>query len=142
MEPERLLLVFERSPEEAQLTGVGEAVDALGQNGIDAQVVAQTPAVGGVFGSLLRFWFPYLSSAGITGVVPGAAHAQQAEAGEFIVSLAPIHGPAFGAVLGAWLQARSGRRVRVKIGAIEIEAQRPEQMETLLARLEALSKSR
>lgn len=138
MEPEHLLLIFERSPEESNLTGVREAILALGQNGIDAKVEAQNPDVDGLIGRMLRFWFPYLWSAGITGVVAGAS----VEVGEFIVTLAPIRGPAFGAVLGAWLQAQYGRKVRVKFDDNEIEAQTPEQVETLLARLEALRQSR
>ena len=138
MEPEHLLLIFERSPEESNLTGVREAILALGQNGIDAKVEAQNPDVDGLIGRMLRFWFPYLWSAGITGVVAGAS----VEVGEFIVTLAPIRGPAFGAVLGAWLKARYGRKVRVKFDDNEIEAQTPEQVETLFARLEALRQSR
>jgi hypothetical protein len=39
-----------------------------------------------------------------------------------------------GAALGAWLTARYGRKVRVKIGDIEVEAQSPKQVEELLAR--------
>jgi hypothetical protein len=143
MEPERLLLIFERSPEESRLTGVEEAVGALSQSDIDVRVVAQNPVVDhGFIGSVLRFWFPYLWSAGITGVVPGAASGPSAEAGEFIISLAPILSPAFGAALGAWLQGRRGRKVRVKFDDIEIEAQTREQVEILLARLETLRQSR
>ncbi len=141
MEPERLLLTFERSPEESQLTGVREAIRALGENDIDVEVVARTPGVDGLVAKVLRFWFPYLWSAGITGVVPGAALGP-AEAGEFIIPLGPPRGPAFGAVLGAWLQARYGRKVRVKFDDIEMEARTPEQVESLLARLEGLRRSR
>jgi uncharacterized protein (DUF697 family) len=80
----------------------------------------------------LRFWFPYLSRAGIYGVTPGSEFGPASEAGEFIVTLAPIAGPAFAAVLGAWLQARYGRKVRVKFDDAEMEAQTPE-IEALLA---------
>ena len=144
MEPERLLLVFERSPEESRLTGVREAIRALGQNDMDVEVVARNPGVDSpsLIERMLRFWFPYLSSAGITGVLPGAGPGPPAEAGEFIITLAPIPGPTFGTALGAWLQARYGRKVRVKFDGIEIEAQTPEQVETLLARLEGLRQSR
>ena len=142
MEPERLRLIFERSPEESRLTGVSEAIRTLGQNHIDVKVVAQNPGVDGLIVSVLRFWFPYLWSAGITGVVSGAAPGPPAEAGEFIITLAPILDPVFGTELGAWLQAQYGRKVRVKFDDIEIEAQSPEQVETLLARLEGLRQSR
>jgi hypothetical protein len=143
MEPEPLLLIFERSPEEPRLAGVQETVDALCQKDIDVRVAAQNPAVDhGLIGSVLRFWFPYLWSAGITGVVPGAASGPSAEVGEFIIRLAPILSPTFGKEIGAWLQGRHGRKVRVKFDDVEIEAHTPEQVETLLARLEALRQSR
>jgi hypothetical protein len=130
MEPERLLLIFERSPEESQLTGVPEAIRALGQNDIDVRVVAENPGVDSLVGRVLRFWFPYLWSAGVTGVTPDGAAGPPAEVGEYIITPVPILGPAFGTVLGAWLQARHGRKLRVKLDDIEIEAQTPEQVET------------
>src|SRR5271168_1074130 len=142
MEPERLLLIFERSPEESRLTGVDEAIRALGQNDIDVRVVAQNPRVDSLIVRVLRFWFPYLWSAGITGVVSGAAPGPPAEVGEFTITLARKLDPRFGTELGAWLQAQYGRKVRVKFDDIEIEAQTPEQVETLLARLEVLRQSR
>ena len=96
----------------------------------------------GLIARVLRFWFPYLSSAGIVGVTPGAGLGPASEVGEFIVTVTPVPGPVFGAVLGAWLQARYGRKIRVNFDDVEIEAQTPEQAETLLARLEALRQSR
>ena len=142
IEPEHLILIFERSPEEARLTGVREAIRALGQNDIDVEVAAQNPGVDSLIGRVLRFWFPYLWSAGITGVVSGAASGPSAEVGEFIVPLAAILGPAFGTELRAWLQAHPGRKIRVKFDGIEMEAQTPEQVEALSARLEGLRQSR
>jgi hypothetical protein len=141
MAPEHLLLIFERSPEEPQLCGVGEAIRALEQNDIDVKVAAQNSRVEGFIGSVLRFWFPYLSSAGVIGVTPGAGLGA-AEAGEFIVTLAPVLAPVFGTVLGAWLQARYGRKIRVQFDDIELEAQTPGQVESLLSQLEALRQNR
>ncbi len=42
-------------------------------------------------------------------------------------------GPALGTALGAWLHARYGRKVRLKIGEIEAKAQTPEEVEKLIA---------
>ncbi len=134
MQPERLLLTFERSPEESGLRGVDEAVHTLRRNGVDVEVAARHPAENGLFARVLRFWFPYLSSAGVVGVTPGAALGPAAEAGAFIVTLAPSVGPA----LGAWLQERHGRRIRVRLDGVEIEARNSEQVASLLSRLEAL----
>jgi hypothetical protein len=142
MEPERLLLVFERSPEESRLQGVDEAIRALGQNDIDVEGVAQNRGANSLIERVLRFWFPFLWSEGIVGVAPGAALGSAADVGEFTVTLAPVLRPVFGAVLGTWLQARYGRKVRVKFDDIEIEAHALEQVESLLARLEALRQNR
>jgi hypothetical protein len=138
MKPEHLLLIFERSPEESQLGGVDEAIRALRQNDMDVKVVSIRRSADGFIGSVLRFWFPYLWSEGVVGVTPSAARGPAAEVGEFIVTRASIVGPVFVAVLGAWLQARYGRKVRVKFDDIEIDAQTPEHVETLLSRAVAL----
>ena len=106
------------------------------------RVVAQNPGVDGLIVRVLRFWFPYLWSAGITGVVSGAAPGPLAEVGEFIITPVPILGPVFGTELGAWLQAQYGRKVRAKFDDSETEAQTPEQVEALLARLDVLRQSR
>ncbi len=134
MDAEPLLLVFEPSPEDPRLTGVDEAIRAFGAHGIDVEAAAKKGADGGLVASLLRFWFPYLSHAGVLGVTPDEALAS----GEFNVTLAAGRNPAFGAVLEAWLQARAGRKIRMRIGDLEMEAHAPEQIELLLSRLEAL----
>ena len=54
--------------------------------------------------------------------------------GEFIVTLGPPVIAALAAVAGAWVQARYGRKVRVKIGEVEAEARSTAEIETLLKR--------
>jgi len=54
--------------------------------------------------------------------------------GKFIVKLVAIVGPVLGTGIGAWLHARSGRKVRLKIGDIEAEARTVEEVEKLLDR--------
>ena len=55
--------------------------------------------------------------------------------GEFIASLKTFGGPAIAAAAaaaGAWVQARYGRKVRLKIGELEAEGQSVEEVEKLL----------
>jgi hypothetical protein len=40
--------------------------------------------------------------------------------------------PSLGTLLGVWLQARFGRKVRIKVGDTEVEARTPEELEKLL----------
>jgi len=57
--------------------------------------------------------------------------------GDFVIQL--IHSPGLGlvgAALGAWLHARYGRKVRLRIGEIEAEAQTVAEVEKLLKRVE------
>jgi hypothetical protein len=54
--------------------------------------------------------------------------------GQFIVSLGPAFVTGVAAVAGAWVQARFGRKVRLKFGDIEAEARTPEELEELLKR--------
>lgn len=56
--------------------------------------------------------------------------------GQFLVIAPTTIGPLLGTVLGAWLHARYRRKVRLKIGDIEAEAQTEEQIEKLLQRAE------
>lgn len=68
--------------------------------------------------------------------------------GEFIIPLAQIGVPAVAGIVGAWLHAKFGRKVRVEFyadGAIKsVEAQTPEQISSLieLARREAQPRPR
>jgi hypothetical protein len=52
---------------------------------------------------------------------------------EFVIkALSPAVIPAAAAVCGAWVQARYGRKVRLKIGDIEVEGRTTEEIKTLL----------
>jgi len=52
----------------------------------------------------------------------------------FVIALAPTVGTVLSAAVGAWLHARYGRKVRLKIGEVEAEAQTVAEVETLLKR--------
>ena len=52
--------------------------------------------------------------------------------GELTIDLARDFAPAVTAILGAWAQARFGRRVRLKVGDIEAEAKTIEEIQELL----------
>jgi hypothetical protein len=54
---------------------------------------------------------------------------------EFIIAIKVLGPPAIAAVAtaaGAWVQARYGRKARLKIGDVEAEARTPEEVESLL----------
>jgi hypothetical protein len=59
-------------------------------------------------------------------------------AGEYSIRLAATVGPALATAVGVWLHARYGRKVRVKIGEIEAEAQTVEDVEKLLDRAQEM----
>lgn len=62
---------------------------------------------------------------------PGAIFAAGA-IGEIVIPLTQTLGPPFFTLLGAWLTARYGRKIRVKIGDVEAEGQTVEEIEALL----------
>lgn len=51
-----------------------------------------------------------------------AADAVSGYTGEILIPFIQFVGPAIGLVVGAWLQSKAGRKVRIKIGDVEIEA--------------------
>jgi hypothetical protein len=51
-----------------------------------------------------------------------------------ITTLGPAVISAVAALCGAWVQARNGRRVRIKIGDVEVEGRTIEEIESLLNR--------
>ena len=61
--------------------------------------------------------------------------------GDLVIKCSAVIGPIVGTAIGAWLQARNGRKVRVKVGDIEVEAQSREGVEKLLARVQEIQRS-
>ncbi|MDN7716247.1 hypothetical protein [Burkholderia gladioli] len=57
---------------------------------------------------------------------------------EFAQILGPIFGPAIAAAVTTWLQGRAGRKIRLKVGDVEIEASTSEDFERLLSEARAL----
>ena len=58
--------------------------------------------------------------------------------GQFFIKLAPSIGTTVAALVGGWLHAKYGRKVRLKIGDIEAEAHSLEAVEKLLARAQKI----
>ncbi len=58
--------------------------------------------------------------------------------GQYFISLAQVAGPIVGVALGAWIQGRAGRKVRLKVGDIELEANSPAEIDHLVAQALAL----
>lgn len=52
--------------------------------------------------------------------------------GEFVLPFAQIAGPAIGVAVAAWFQGRAGRKLRLKVGDIEVEATTMQELEQLL----------
>lgn len=52
--------------------------------------------------------------------------------GDFAIRLAATVGPFIGTAIGAWLHAKYGRKVRLKIGEVEVEGQSVEDVQQLL----------
>src|SRR5262245_1328204 len=62
-----------------------------------------------------------LEASGVDIIWPRGASVQGVLSNEFAVKLVTMVGPALGAAVGAWLHARYGRKVRLKIGDIEAQ---------------------
>ena len=57
--------------------------------------------------------------------------------GDFLIRvLQSMASPSLGGFVGTWLQAKHGRKVRVRIGDVEAEVQTADEFETLLAKAE------
>lgn len=57
--------------------------------------------------------------------------------GDFLMHLSALGTPV-GALAGSWITARLGRKVRIKVGDIEVEAATVKQAETLIERAKAI----
>lgn len=51
-----------------------------------------------------------------------SADAVSGYTGEFLISFAQLVAPVVGVIVGAWLQSKAGRKIKIKIGDVEIEA--------------------
>jgi hypothetical protein len=60
--------------------------------------------------------------------------------GEIAVLIQAVS-PILTAILGAWLQSKAGRKVRLKVGDVEVEARTVEEAEQLLQRAQAMQTS-
>ncbi|MDP9556820.1 UNVERIFIED_ORG: hypothetical protein J2W65_002457 [Pseudomonas parafulva] len=54
--------------------------------------------------------------------------------GEYLLQLASIGGPVIGVVLGAWLTGRAGRKLKIKVADIELEASTQAEIDHLMAK--------
>jgi hypothetical protein len=52
--------------------------------------------------------------------------------GEFVLPFAQIAGPAIGEAVAAWFQGKVGRKLRLKVGNIEVEAATMQELEQVL----------
>jgi hypothetical protein len=86
--------------------------------------------------SILR----HLPTSGVTippeefGAPSGASGAGKIEPCDFVVDIAAITSPLVALVV-AWIQRRNGRKVRIRLGDIEVEAQSIEEVERAFERI-------
>jgi hypothetical protein len=59
-------------------------------------------------------------------------------AGRFVIKMIEMRGATVVTAVAAWLHGRSGRKVRLKVGEIEAEAQTVEEVEKLLKQAEEI----
>ena len=69
-----------------------------------------------------------------------AAGAEGYSIGQYVISVAQIDGPIVCVSVGAWIQGRAGRKVRLKVGEIELEAYSRADMDVLVAKALELKK--
>jgi hypothetical protein len=84
-----------------------------------------------------------IRAAGGTSITPALTVMGRMEGGvaaiaSYVLHVAQAVAPILGPALGAWLQGRAGRKLRLKVGDVEVEARTPEEIEQLLQRAQAL----
>lgn len=87
----------------------------------------------------LREFYAFAKAQG--GLIPIQGSSPNAPVGmvvEFAKVIVPLLGPALGAAVTGWFQGRTGRKLRLKVGDVEIEARTPEEVEQLLKQVRAL----
>ncbi|CAJ9886296.1 Uncharacterised protein [Burkholderia pseudomallei] len=87
----------------------------------------------------LREFYAFAKAQG--GLIPIQGSSPNAPVGmvvEFAKVIVPLLGPALGAAVTGWFQGRTGRKLRLKVGDVEIEARTPEEVEQLLKQARAL----
>ena len=72
-----------------------------------------------------------------TGFAMDAIDAVGGATGEFL-AFATILGPPIIAALGGWFAGRNGRKVKIKVGEIEAEANSVKELDKVLARVESI----
>ena len=84
----------------------------------------------------VRAFFQQLRDAGViahpVAFTMDCAGASGCLVGEFVLPFAQIAGPAIGVAVAAWLQGRAGRKLRLKVDDIEVEATTMQELEQLL----------
>ena len=118
-EPERMTLVLTAAPNDPG------ARDPEYQRGLTAVSTALRDA--GILYSQRNMTFD-------------AAGAEGYSIGQYVISVAQIVGPIVGVAVGAWIQGRAGRKVRLKVGEIELEAYSRADMDVLVAKALELKK--
>ncbi|KJR90096.1 hypothetical protein VP95_30170 [Burkholderia pseudomallei] len=86
----------------------------------------------------LREFYAFAKAQG--GLIPIQGSSPNAPVGmvvEFAKVIVPLLGPALGAAVTGWFQGRTGRKLRLKVGDVEIEARTPEEVEQLLKQARA-----
>lgn len=117
LDHERLTLILAAAPDDPAVA------DPEYQRGLSA--VGEALREAGILSAQRRVTFDAVGAAGYS-------------VGQYIIALAPVAAPVIGVAVGVWITARSGRKLRIKVGDIELEAHSSAEIEHLLAQAIAL----